>query len=68
MIELLFVTCLIADPDQCTERSLLFEARSGLQDCMLSSQAELVRWLETHPRDQVVKWKCRYADKSERAT
>lgn len=67
MIELLFVTCLIADPGQCTERNLLFEARSGLQDCMLSSQAELVRWLETHPKDQVVHWKCRYADKDERA-
>lgn len=67
MIELLFVTCLIADPGQCTERSLLFEAGSGLQECMLASQAELVRWLEAHPKDQVMQWKCRYAGEGDRA-
>lgn len=66
MIELFFVTCLIADPGQCTERSLLFERRAGLQDCMLTGQAELVRWLERHPGDQVVEWSCRHADRRDR--
>lgn len=61
MIELFFVTCLIADPQRCTEHSLLFEKRNGLFTCMLQGQSELVRWVEAHPRELVREWKCRYA-------
>lgn len=59
MIELFFVTCLISEPQRCTEHSLLFEQRNGIQTCMLSSQNELARWVAAHPDDQVVEWKCR---------
>ncbi|WP_347140176.1 hypothetical protein [Paracoccus sp. SSK6] len=59
MIELFFVTCLIADPQRCSEHSLLFEQRNGLFTCMLWGQNELARWVAAHPKDQVVEWKCR---------
>lgn len=62
MIELFFVTCLIADPQRCTEHSLLFEDRNGLFTCMLQAQNELARWVEAHPRDQVARWQCRRSD------
>ena len=38
MIELFFVTCLIDDPQVCTDHSLLFEERNGLFTCMLEGQ------------------------------
>ena len=59
MIELFFVTCLISDPQRCTEHSLLFERRNGIQTCMLSGQNELARWVAAHPKDRVFEWKCR---------
>ena len=62
MIELFFVTCLISDPQRCTEHSLLFEQRNGLFTCMLEDQNELARWVAAHPDDQVTTWKCRVAD------
>ncbi|MCF3972861.1 hypothetical protein [Paracoccus salsus] len=61
MIELFFVTCLMAEPDVCQDRSLLFEEQNGLFTCMLQGQNELARWIETHPRETVREWKCRYS-------
>ncbi|MCZ0962101.1 hypothetical protein [Paracoccus benzoatiresistens] len=67
MIELFFVTCLISDPQRCTEHSLLFEEQNGLFTCLLDGQSELARWLETHPDDQVTAWKCRPAGQDDAA-
>jgi len=67
MIELFFVTCLIADPQRCTEHSLLFEQQNGLFTCMLESQNELARWLAAHPNAHVTEWKCRLAGQDETA-
>ena len=65
MIELFFVTCLIADPQRCSEHSLLFEERNGLFTCMLEGQNELARWVQDHPNDQVTAWKCRRAEQDD---
>lgn len=66
MIELFFVTCLIADPKICQPHSLLFEEQNGLFTCMLQGQNELARWIASHPREQVREWKCRYPNQGER--
>lgn len=65
MIELFFVTCLIAQPQTCQPHSLLFEEGNGLMGCMLQSQNELARWIEVHPRERVREWKCRYPQQDE---
>lgn len=61
MIELLFVTCMSADPASCQDRSLLFVEEVGMMACMLRGQAEIASWVETHPKEQVREWKCRVA-------
>lgn len=66
MIELFFVTCLMTQPDACKDHSLLFEEQNGLFTCMLQSQAELAKWVETHPTESVREWKCRYAGEEDR--
>lgn len=58
MIELAFVTCLLALPSRCEDHSLLFEERNGMFGCMIASQPELARWVADHPGQQVVSWKC----------
>lgn len=59
MIELFFVTCLAADPVRCQDRSLIFAENVGVMTCMMQSQAQLARWVETHPTESVREWKCR---------
>ncbi len=66
MIELFFITCLVADPGTCQNHSLLFERQNGLFTCMLQGQNELARWIDTHPRETVREWKCRYPNPDER--
>lgn len=59
MIELIFVTCMSFAPSNCQERSLLFTDEVNLMTCMLHGQAEMARWIETHPSETVQSWKCR---------
>lgn len=61
MIELFFVTCMVATPEICKNNSLLFEERGGLFGCMMQSQNELARWVASHPGESVRAWECRYA-------
>lgn len=61
MIELAFVTCLLAQPTRCEDHRLLFEETNGLFGCMLASQAELARWINAHPDEHVERWVCRIA-------
>ncbi|MDM7458989.1 MAG: hypothetical protein P3W94_006490 [Paracoccus sp. (in: a-proteobacteria)] len=66
MIELFFVTCLIAEPQSCRDNRLPFNERDGLVTCMMQGQNEIARWLERHPTERVREWTCRYADKRAR--
>jgi hypothetical protein len=61
MIELLFVTCLVASPDACQERSILYQQDVSLMGCMMIAQPELAKWAEAHPKDQIARWSCRQA-------
>jgi hypothetical protein len=65
MIELLFVTCLATAPDNCRDRSLMYTEDTGLMACMLHGQAQIAKWAETHPGEQVQGWKCRHTSMRE---
>lgn len=58
MIELLFVVCLTAQPDSCSERSLAFVGISPLR-CVSGAPPELARWAEAHPAYRIARWRCR---------
>jgi hypothetical protein len=61
MIELIFVACLKLASDACEERSHLHMAEVGIMGCMLTAQAHLAEWSETHPGFEVVRWSCRWS-------
>lgn len=61
MLELMFVTCMAGDPQSCQDRSLLFAEEMGLMTCMVTGQAHLAAWVETHPKEVVREWKCQVA-------
>lgn len=58
MIELLFVACLAASPNECSERSLVFVDVTPMQ-CLMGAQPELAKWVSTHPNFEIQSWRCR---------
>jgi hypothetical protein len=66
MIELLFIACLSHAPDACEERRISYVAEIGLMTCMMQAQPQLAQWVERYPTMRIARWRCRYADPSER--
>lgn len=62
MIELLFVSCLSADPARCQDRSLIF-TETNIMACMVHGQQVIAEWVESHPKETVAEWKCRAVDR-----
>jgi hypothetical protein len=62
MIELLFVSCLSADPASCRNRSLVF-VETNLMACMVHGQQVMARWIDSHPKETVQEWECRMVDR-----
>lgn len=58
MTELLLVVCLLAEPAQCRERSLVFTGDTSPMECMMDAQTELAKWASTHPKLSIQSWKC----------
>lgn len=59
MIELAFVTCLIADPQICEERSMTLLPEVGIMGCMMTAQPQLAQWSAAHPGHRITRWTCR---------
>lgn len=58
MIELLFVACLAASPEECRERSMVFTDITPMA-CLMGAQPELAKWAATHPAYTIENWRCR---------
>jgi len=65
MVELIFVACLMATPNECEERALVFVDIST-STCVMGAQPELAKWVNTHPNWSVSRWKCQTVDQSSR--
>ncbi|MFS8036332.1 hypothetical protein ACI7BZ_05070 [Xanthobacter sp. AM11] len=51
--------CLISAPATCREEHINFSMEASAPSaCMMSSQAAIAQWSETHPQWQVGRWKC----------
>lgn len=58
-IELVFTACLIAAPETCRERNVVFADNATPMICLTNAQVELAKWSESHPGWRVTRWKCR---------
>ena len=57
MIELIFIACLSASPEDCEERSMIYTDISPMT-CLTGAQPELAKWVQSHPRWHVARWRC----------
>lgn len=65
-VELIVLTCLASAPQTCREQHFSFAEGSSLGECMMRAQPWLAEWASRNVRWTVVRWKCGYADQSER--
>ncbi|MEH6776029.1 MAG: hypothetical protein V7668_19050 [Cereibacter changlensis] len=65
MIELMFVVCMSASPQDCEKKSLYYNDISH-QACMLGAAPTLAKWVGEHPQWQLQRWACRAKDPSEK--
>ncbi len=57
MIELVFLACLAAAPEDCEDRTLQFVDMS-MMACVMSAQPLLAQWVNEHPGWVVRRWTC----------
>ena len=67
MIELAFTVCLLAAPDRCEERRLLFQDVTA-ERCMAGAQPQLAKWSVEHAGWRITRWHCAELDQSTRDT
>ncbi len=65
MIELVFVACMIGEPQNCREAELQLWDENSPMACMMSAQGSLARWTSDHPDWQISRWKCRIPGRDE---
>lgn len=59
MVEIVLSLCLIGNAKICKDVPLTFmEQHITPHQCFLYGQAEIAKYLQSHPRWQVKKWKC----------
>ena len=59
MIELVFVVCLLAQPDECSvERPAFQEPFHNVASCTRNGYIHAVQWQMDHPRYKVRRWRC----------
>lgn len=61
MIELAFTVCMLMNPAECEDRSLLFVEVTPMQ-CMIGAQSVLAPWSSEHPRWRIESYRCQYLD------
>ncbi len=50
--------CLINEPTTCKDTTIPLRAEVGIVGCMMASQIEATKWLESHPGYQITKSRC----------
>ena len=60
MIELVFIACMLADPEACRERTLQFVDVTQMQ-CAMGAQPMLAQWTYENPKWKVIRWSCQHA-------
>jgi hypothetical protein len=68
LVDLIILVCSLANPADCSERHLLFEAHGSLKACMMEAQPYLAQWVGEHPNERIARWRCAWPDTEDRKT
>lgn len=66
MLELVITVCLLADPGQCKDVTLVYTAENLTpMQCTMRAAPEIAKWAEAHPGYFAKRWTCRRAGKEQ---
>jgi hypothetical protein len=66
LIEIVLTVCALAQPGNCEEKHLQFNASMSLNQCAMTAPPYIARWVEEHPKWTAVRWRCAYPSKRDR--
>lgn len=59
MIEIVILVCSISEPAKCENVRLGYMAQAVTpQQCMQYGQHEIAKWMESHPKWRIKRWRC----------
>jgi hypothetical protein len=62
LVVLVVMVCLVAQPENCSERRLTFESHGSLDRCMWEAQPYLAQWIGAHPEWTIMRYRCAWPD------
>ena len=57
-LEIVFLVCAIAQPDQCEDKHLQFAWHGSLRQCVMAAQPYVAQWIGDHPKWTVKEFHC----------
>jgi len=67
-IDLIVTVCAVLSPTTCEETRLVFSSNASLQQCVVSAQPYIAKWVGEHPKWTAVKWRCEYPNSNQKAS
>jgi len=62
MLELILSACLLGKPAHCKDVHLVYSSENLTpMQCLMGAQAEVAKWVESHPKWTAKRWSCRPA-------
>jgi hypothetical protein len=66
-IDLIVTICAVLSPTACEETHLIFYSHGSLQQCAMSAQPYIAKWVGEHPKWSAVRWRCEYPRSNDKA-
>ncbi|MFL6820621.1 MAG: hypothetical protein ACJ8EF_22040 [Bradyrhizobium sp.] len=66
-IDLVVTICAVLSPTACEETHLIFYSHGSLQQCAMSAQPYIAKWVGEHPKWSAVRWRCEYPRSNDKA-
>jgi hypothetical protein len=66
LIEIIVTVCAVSQPSHCEDKHLQFAAEISPQQCVMTAQPYIAKWIGEHPQWTPVRWRCEYPGTGER--
>ena len=67
MIELVISVCMLSQPEHCKDVHLTYSDQNLTPyQCVMRGQPEMAKWIESHPKWRIHKWRCGRARTAQR--
>jgi hypothetical protein len=66
LIQIVLTVCAVSQPNQCEDKHLQFASEITVQQCVMTAQPYIAKWIGEHPKWTPVRWRCEHPNTQER--